>query len=407
LGFDPLQWFIRRTRWEQLAIFVWAGLLLFVTVRVYFAPTLKTVYPIYSSSCQLWWDGEELYDPYRPADVPDGFRYAPSFAILITPFAFLPDYLGGILWRLAGAAALLASLGWLARSVLPGPLQAKHYAWLFLLAIPVSMQSVNNGQVNTHVAACMLAMMAAVIEKRWTLACIVLAIAFICKAYPLTLGMVLILLYPRQLSWRVPLAIAASLLMPFLFQHPAYVSDQYVKWISNLRAEDRSNIPLEHMYRDLWLLFHLYGIPISRGVYLLIQASVGVGIAVLCWQRQRTGWSERALLTYTLTLVSAWMMLLGPSTESSSFALLAPSLAWSIVEALREQRWTLRSGLLAGACAMFLIAISLSSFRRTVRISEFGVHSWASLLYMLYVLTQSSPSSAITAQQGELLQKAA
>jgi hypothetical protein len=266
---------------------------------------------------------------------------------------------------------------------------------------------VNNGQVNIHVAACMIAMLAAVIEKRWTLACIVLGVAFICKAYPLTLGMVLILLYPRQLSWRVLLTVAVSLLLPFLFQHPGYVSDQYGKWIANLRAEDRSNIPLEHMYRDLWLLIHLYGIPVSRTVYLLIQASVGVVVAGLCWHRQRTGWPERVLLTSTLSLVTAWMMLLGPSTESSSFALMAPSFAWSIVEAVRGGRWTLRGGLLVGSCALFVAAISLASMRGTLRISELGVHSWASLLYLLYVLTESQPRAALIQQQAEPLRLAA
>lgn len=389
-------WWSARSRWEQAALIVWAGILLFVSVRVFFWPKAKTVYPIYSVSHLFWWDGTDLYEPYRPADVPGGFRYAPTFALMMAPFAFFPDSVGGILWRLAGAGALLGSLWWCLR-VLPGAPTSRHTGWLFLLLVPLSMQSLNNGQANIHVAACMLATIACVFERRWTLAAVAIALAVVCKIYPLSLGLVLIVLYPRELSWRIPLAVAAAMLVPFLFQHPDYVVDQYRKWIENLRTEDRTNIPLEHMYRDLWLLFHLYGIPVGRTAYVLIQVGAGAAIAALCWYRQRSGWSEQTLLTSTLALVAAWMMLLGPSTESSSFALLAPSLAWSIVEAIRERPWRVRSLLLWGACAFFLAAVSLSSFARTVRISELGVHSWGSLLYFVYLLAEPRPPQAAVA----------
>ena len=156
------------------------------------------------------------------------------------------------------------------------------------------------------------------------------------------------------------------------------------------------------MYRDLWLLIYLYGLPVGRGSYLLIQALVGAGVAGLCWYRQRSGWSERSVLTTTLALVSAWMMLLGPSTESSSFALLAPSLAWSIVEALRAEHRSLRTGLLWGCCALCLAAVSLSGFTGTVRISELGVHSWASLLYLAYLLTEPRATEAVAVQRSGL-----
>jgi hypothetical protein len=140
---------------------------------------------------------------------------------------------------------------------------------------------------------------------------------------------------------------------------------------------------------------------------MLIQASVGAGIAGLCWYRQRNGWSERTLLTSTLAMVCAWMMLLGPSTETSSFALVAPSLAWSVVDELRRGRWTLRGVLLGCCCAIFVVAIALASARATLRISELGVHSWASLLYLLYVLSESQPFLVVALPRIEPLRRAA
>jgi hypothetical protein len=200
----------------------------------------------------------------------------------------------------------------------------------------------------------------------------------------------------------MPLAVMASLGLPFLCQSPGYVFAQYDAWIALLRAEDRSAIHLEHMYRDLWLLIYLYGIPLSRKVYLLVQIASGAGVALLCWRRQRSGWATPALLTSTLALVTAWMMLLGPATESSSFALLAPSLAWSVVEALGTPGWRDRRLLLFGACGLLTAAVLLGAFASTVRIHGMGVHPWASLLYFAYLLTEPKPMVAEAVQQRRL-----
>ena len=402
MGFTLLRpWLESRTRWEKVALVVWSIVLLFVSVRVFIAPEAKTVYPIFSSTGVLWWSGADLYEPGRPTSVQNGYRYSPTFAVFITPFALLPDFLGGVVWRLFSAAALLGSLLWVVRSVLPTTLSRDHFAWLLLLSLPLSLQSVNNGQANVLVIACMLAAVAAVKEERWNLASLLITLAFVCKVYPLALGMLLILLYPRQLIWRIPLAVAASLLVPFLCQHPVYVMDQYEKWLELLKHDDRSWIALEQTYRDLWLLIRLYGPAqddqhwhLYRQLYMVLQVAAGAGIAAVCWQRQREGWSREALLTSTLGLGAAWMMLLGPATESSSFVLLAPSLAWSVIESLQAPEWRHRRILLWGSCALFAVAVFLGGFSSAVKIHALGVHSWASLLYFTYLLTEPRAAAA-------------
>jgi alpha-1,2-mannosyltransferase len=402
LGFTLLRnWLDSRTRWEKTALFFWTVIVVFVSVRVFMAPEAKTVYPIFSSSGWLWWKGDDLYEPHRPKTVQDGFRYSPTFAILMAPFAVLPDYLGGVAWRLVSAGALLASLFWLARRVLPIKLTADQFAWLLLLSLPLSLQSVNNGQANVLVIACMIASVAAVNTQRWNFASLLITLAFICKVYPLALGMLLMVLYPRQLLLRIPLGIAASLLAPFLCQDPQYVVDQYGKWFALLRADDRSWIPLDQTYRDFWLLVRLY-VPnltleqrsIFRAVYMVVQVLAGAGIAAMCWRRQRAGWSAKPLLTATLGLAVAWMMLLGPATESSSFALLAPSLAWSVVHAMQTPSRSARRGLLWISCVLFTAAVLLGGFSNAVKIHALGVHSWASLLYFSYLLTEARPPAS-------------
>ncbi len=385
-------WFHTDSRWMKIALLAWSAIVLFVTVRVILSPEAKTVYPLFSESGRLWWHGTDLYEPHRPKDAGDGFRYSPTFAALMAPLAILPDGVGGALWRIVNVAALLGAFAWFARSVLP-PLDSKHCAWLALLLLPLCLQSINNGQANLIVIAALLAAVAAVNEQRWNLACVVLAFAFVIKIYPIALGMVLIVLYPRQLSWRLPLALMVAVLLPFLFQNPAYVGDQYGKWTALLFAEDRSAIPLEHMYRDLWLLIHLYGIPISRPAYALLQLLGGACVAFVCWRQQVTERPSNQVLTTSLTLTTTWMMLFGPATESSSFALLAPSLAWSIVESL--DAFNVRRLLLWASCACFVFAVLFGGFRATLRVHELGIHSWGSVFYFAYLLAETQTKPAL------------
>jgi hypothetical protein len=381
-------WWESRTGWEKTALVVWSAILLVVCVRVYGWPVAKTVYPIYSASGYFWWSGTDLYAPARPDWAQGGYRYSPTFAILCVPFALFPDNVGGVVWRLLCTASFLGSLTWLARSLSTKPLSRDYFALLLLFCVPLSLQSINNGQANILVIAALLAAVAAVKEQRWNLVGAAVALVFVCKIYPLALGLLLMVLYPRQLSLRIPLGVAASLLLPFLLQNPAYGAEQYRKWFTVLYYDDRSTIDLDQAYRDLWLLIRLYALPVSRQVYVLAQLLAGAGIALVCWHRQRTGWPEKQLLISTLALGVTWMVLLGPTTESCSFILLAPSLSWSMVEAMRSDVSKGRQALLWGSVAFFGAAVTLADFKWVINVHAVGVHSWASLFYFVYLLTQ-------------------
>jgi Glycosyltransferase family 87 len=288
----------------------------------------------------------------------------------------------------------------------PIALSRNQFAWLALLCLPLTVQSLNNGQANLIVVAAMLATVAAVCQGRWNLAAVFMALAFVCKIYPLALGLLLIGLYPRQLSWRIGLAVVVSMLAPFLLQHPSYVLDQYDKWIVLLRADDRTSATAENMHRDLWLLVDIYALPVSRPLYRLLQIGAGAGVAALLWWRQRHGWSNKALLTSTLALAVTWMLALGPVVESSTFVLLAPSFACSIVAALQGP-WRWRNLLLAVSALLFVLAASAGSIANTAKLHVIGLHPWATLLYFAFLLSEPRPHAEQSVQPASNLPAAA
>src|SRR5882724_8177548 len=57
------------SRWERAALTVWFLILLGIGTRVVLHPDARTTYPIFSASARLWWQGQELYFPYRPESV--------------------------------------------------------------------------------------------------------------------------------------------------------------------------------------------------------------------------------------------------------------------------------------------------------------------------------------------------
>ncbi len=383
--------------WVKLALTCWALILLIIGARVVWRPEARTTYPIFSASARLWWQGEELYFPYRPENVQGGYRYAPAFAILMTPFGLLPDGPGGALWRCFNAAVLLGALAWLSRAVLPRTVTRDQLALLALLVIPMALPSVNNGQVNVLVAGLLLATVAAVAEARWNLASALIGLAFVCKIYPLALGLVLMVLYPRQLAGRVLLVIAAALALPFVCQRPEYVLDQYGKWFRLLAADDRSKFNPDGAYRDLWLLIKIYAVPLSYEMYHVVQVVSGALVAGVCWYRQWRGWPARSLLTGTLALTTGWMLLLGPSPESCTFVLLAPSLAWAGLTALAPPRFSVGGLPLGISITLYLLAFTGSWLPQATLIHSKGLHPWATLFWIIYLLQEKRPRLAADA----------
>src|SRR5262249_30641647 len=66
------------------------------------------------------------------------------------------------------------------------------------------------------------------------------------------------------------------------------------------------------------------------------------GVAAICLAARLWGNSERRMLLLVTLLGTTWMMLCGPATESCTFVMLAPALAWVTFDAFNAPRaiWT-------------------------------------------------------------------
>jgi hypothetical protein len=365
--------------WPRTACAVWVLILLVLSIRTLASPRANSVYPIFAAAARHWLAGADLY---YTDEAP--YRYSPLVTVLFVPFSALPDTVGGLLWRWLNAGVYLAALAAWGRLVLPRLLTKTQEAFLFLLVVPLSIGSLNNGQSNALVLGLLLAAMVGVRVGRWNMTSGCLALACLFKLYPVAIGLLLALIYPRRLAGRFALALGIGLAAPFLFQQPDYVISQYAGWIRQLRADDRQILPLDLWYRDLRLLCQVCHVPLSSQAYLAIQLLSAATLAGFCLACRRAGWEERRLLTALFALGCVWMTLLGPATESCTYILLAPTLAWSLLEAWRRKnaRWP-RDVLVAGYALWVVVQAAVWFPGGSRKVHTLGLQPLAALVFLM------------------------
>jgi hypothetical protein len=369
----------------RAAVLIWTIIVAIVCVRAAVQPYKRTLFTTWEHAGADWEQGLDLYRTSWSPDQ-DQFRYSPLTAVLLVPFHHLPIRLGGVVWRLLNAVALLAGFALWLRAA-PLKRTPRQQAILFLLLAPLALSSLNNGQPNPLIIGLMLAALAAVDCERWSLAAVLVALATAVKVYPLAIGLLLAAVYPRRFTPRLMAALALAAVVPFACQHGNYVLSQYDQWLQRLGRDHRWNWPPHMAYRDLWLLIRLFHLPLSPRGYVGVQFVSAAACAVLCLALRLRGWPRRDVLAAILVLGTSWMTLCGPATESSTYMLLAPALAWTVHRAENE-RWPWLLGLMTRmALVLFMICVVRGLWPGVNRIHGLGLQPQAALLLSLaYVM---------------------
>ena len=301
-----------------LVIGLWAAVLLGISIRIGFFSHSHDVFGTYADAGHEWTASQPLYTYTR------GFVYSPLVAAFFAPFSWLPIALGSVLWRLLNAAMFLAAIFWWLQAQITDHLPKSSYWLVFLLILPLSLGNFNNGQVNPMIIGLLMVALLAAHEKRWTLSAVAVGFSAYLKIYPLSVGLLLVLLYPRQLGWRLALALILMGAASFVLQRPAYVLEQYQRWFSTRAADDR-RMNMDIAPRDFAMILRLLHINLSAHVVLVLQILAGAGAAVLCLVGRLRKWSEQRLLVCVLTTGTCWMLLFGPTTEDATYAMIAPA----------------------------------------------------------------------------------
>jgi hypothetical protein len=387
--------------WPLTAVVVWLGILLGFAIHGYFHPYSHTVFDIYGPAARNWWAGRDLYKPTTKswleghgfvAQATDYYRYCPLFAVAVTPFAVLPPNLGNPLWKVFNCVLFGWSLWVASRRLFPGMLYSRQLAAVFLLALPLSVHSMYNGQANLIVVGSILLGLTAVAEERWNAAAIWLALGTLIKGYPLALGLLLVVLHPRRFPLRYVAAVIGGLVLPLAMQRPALALEQTRHWLDHM--QDSTELMRERL-RSIDKVLEVCGFPVCPATFALMGLAAGGIVLCLCLVHYCQIAQPRERLKRVLELFCLWVVLFGPATEACTYVVMAPIVAWNLVEAFqRPTGWTRRVLLVCSLVLMGPIATDLFGPAIRVLANRYGSQPIGALVFLTFLATCWNPFQA-------------
>jgi len=336
---------------RRLNILAWTIVItVFVGMSIYLIlnPTRTGVVPNYRFAATHWWDSTSMY----PGGT-HGFLYAPPFAVLFTPLNFLrPEIFGEILWRAFGFGLFALALRSLsACSLQPlasstSRLSPSTFFALVVLSVPASLASLNNGQTNLPLSACLVLTALALRDQRWNLAALLLSLSLVLKPIALAPWLLAFAVLPAM---RTPLLIGlpALVLVGFLHPNPSYAWGQWVEFFVKL---GHSYTPENLRVSDIFGAIDRAGVQIPPILEKASRAGACLGALVWVWHSyRRHGLAKASWAIWVAT--GLVFTVFNPRAETNSYVLISPLLAYAAIGYWRDGaggRW--KGIVLAAAC---------------------------------------------------------
>jgi hypothetical protein len=400
-----------------IVIGLWLAVILGVSIRGIAAPHQNSVFLVFREAGRAWLAGQPLYSHVGK------YLYSPLAAALFAPFALMPDGVASALWRLVtGLAYLSVVISWFRRygrdelplidgvgkstesGVKQRPDEREVVPTVLGLALllPLSIGNLNNGQASPLIIALLLCGCLAVLDERWTLAAACIAIATFFKIYPLAIGLLLAVIEPRKLTWRLILGVLILGALSLMLQRPDYVISQYKDWWHSLGADQRRVSTELGSWRDAWLLLRIAHVPITVGAYAILQAAAALAAAIYCWWRSKH-WNRAAVVWSAFSVGCLWITLFGPSTELATYIFPAPVVTFACAKVLtpviqRREPFGWLQFLAVAAYGLLLLAEALNAWVPVIRQNNYlhAIQPVAALLFLGFTLVWNPLKSELS-----------
>jgi hypothetical protein len=232
----------------------------------------------------------------------------------------------------------------------------------------------------------------AALDEGWTLAAGCIAVATFFKIYPLAIGLLLAVIEPRKLTWRLIWGVLILGVLSLILQRPDYVIRQYEDWWHSLGADQRRVSTELGSWRDAWLLLRIAHVPITVGTYAILQAAAALAAAAYCWWRSKH-WTRAAVVWSAFSVGCLWITLFGPSTELATYIFLAPVIAFACAKVLtpviqRREPFGRLQSLAVAAYGLLLLAEALNAWVPVIRQNNYlhAIQPVAALLFLGFTL---------------------
>src|SRR5476651_1144780 len=230
---------------KTFILFLWFGLSLFAVAKgVFTGDSAAHInnYIIYKHNFLNLIQQHSLFGP-QPEFYFDLNHYGPVFALIIAPFAWLPDNAGVILWVLFNAWILY-------KAVMLLPLSQTQCLLILLINANSLMGSSGNVEVNPLIAALIIFSFVFIRNKQdfWAALAIMLGTAI--KLYGIV-GLAFFFFSDNKVRFTLSLFFWAAVLfvLPMFISSPDFIIKTYHDWYPDLVAKNAANVISGRAYR--------------------------------------------------------------------------------------------------------------------------------------------------------------
>jgi hypothetical protein len=179
-------------------------------------------------------NGQILYGEY-PTEYMDSNHYGPLFAIIIAPFAVLPDALGMTLWNVANA--LLLFFGFYSL-----PLSTTKKSLIALICLHEALGALLSFQFNVGLTGLILLSFSYTVKQQETKAALAIVIGTLVKIYGVVgLAFFFFSLHKWRLIFMGLLVTGILFILPMVLHSAEFTVQSYVDWYERLAYKNSHN----------------------------------------------------------------------------------------------------------------------------------------------------------------------
>ena len=269
-------------------------------------PTLYNNYLIFKTSFIHLVEYKDLYIEHL-SDHIDYFKYSPSFAALMMPFAYVPDWIGLPCWNILNALVLASAL------VNLPYLENRVKSSMLAFALIETLTSLQNSQSNALIAGLIIWTFICLERKKIVWAALLVALSIYIKIFGM-LGFILFLFYPNKwkaAAWSILWMILIGIL-PLAFISTQQLVYLYKSWGNLLSWDVNASVGLSVQG---WLI-SWFGIDTPKNLVL------GIGAIVLLLPLLNfKQWKFPIFRILYLSAILIWMVIFNHKAESPTFVI--------------------------------------------------------------------------------------
>ncbi|MEK0422202.1 MAG: hypothetical protein RLZ95_112 [Bacteroidota bacterium] len=277
----------------------------------------------------------------------DHYYYSPSFAVLVIPFAFLPNLLGPFAWGFFDAGILYYAIRKL-------PIQSKYQNFILLLSANEMMNASSNLQSNGIMAATIILSFVYMLQQKESASAKMMLLGFFIKLYSIT-GLAFFFFSKHKIKFILYFIAWTIVIMclPLLVTSPENLLQCYRDWFAALSLKSNFDITVS-MHQNMvditlqGMVKRLFNLPNLVKWYFIIPALIIFGAQYLFINY----FSNPVYRLYILCSVLLFIIVFNTGTESPTFIIGVPAIClWYTLQ--EKTKWM---------NTIFIISIFFSSF---------------------------------------------